>query len=110
MKMRLLWFFGLLVIISPSAAAQGTVIAACDDQVSWCDLEGQTVPPGPEQISQQCELFPNSCSQGKPLELADSGCVEDSWRNFCTDQGKLRDPTPSELENLNLGISGESGP
>jgi hypothetical protein len=107
--MRALLMLSVLALMSNPTSAQSSstdIISACDDQVSWCDLGGHTVPAGPAQIRQQCELFPRSCNEGQPLELADSGCVEDNWRNFCTDNGKLRDPTPAEIESLDFGISG----
>jgi hypothetical protein len=107
LQMRQFWCL-VALLASPAFAQDATseAIAACDDQIFWCDLDGNTVHPGAAQISQQCDLFPSSCSDGRPVELADSGCIEDSWRNFCTDLGKLRDPTPAEMENLELGITG----
>jgi hypothetical protein len=89
-------------------AAQETplTLLACDDQISWCDMQGNTVLPTPAEIKQQCELYPSSCRNGEPIELADSGCVDtNGWLNYCTDAGKLREPTPAEIEESNIGNS-----
>lgn len=97
------WFCFLQVAVIGAAcetafAQEASTVWACDDQKSWCDKSGNVVAPTPVEIAEQCNRYPSSCKNRAPIQLADSGCVDpEGWGNYCTDQGKLRDPTAEEI-------------
>jgi hypothetical protein len=102
----------VLVLCSHLAIAQAVSAAfACDDQKLWCDTNGKVVPPSPAKLTEQCTRYPSTCKNGKPVRLADSGCVDpEGWVNYCTDDGRLRPPTAAEqyyMEHCGETIDGE---
>jgi len=102
-SIRLTLLASAVAVCSSGSFAQSTraFIWSCDDQISWCDQQGGVVPPPAPALAEQCNRYPGTCKNGQPTELADSGCVDpEGWMNYCTDQGKLRDPTPAEVEHM----------